>query len=379
LEAVCRQLDADIFVSTYYSSPTTTPSFFVGYDMVPEMLGFSLKDEAWREKNRAILHASAHSMISKSSAKDLECTYPSVASGSTYVTYCGVAPAFTNPDDASVRAFRVRHRLARQPYALMVGERLGYGGYKNAALAFRALAALPREQRLALICVGGSAEIEADLRKLAPDVPMRRLDLDDTELRAAYAGAHALLYPSKYEGFGMPPIESMACGTPVIVCRNSSLPEVVGDAGLYVDEDDPAAMADAIVRLYDPVLRADLVGRGLKQAAQFTFARMAKELADAFVDTCHRLRVGEIRRPSEAWTELRGFQHGCQARGISVDVPRRVHDAGDGAFASIAELTNRPELEDALRTIAAMRSSPFWKARERILRVLRLTGLERRA
>jgi glycosyltransferase involved in cell wall biosynthesis len=318
-------------------------------------------------------------MISKSSAKDLERIYPSVASGSTYVTYCGVAPEFTRPDAASVLSFRVRHRLAQQPYALMVGERLGYGGYKNAALAFRALAALPRDKQLTLICVGGSAEIEADLRNLAPNVPMRRLALDDTELRAAYAGAHALLYPSRYEGFGMPPIESMACGTPVIVCRNSSLPEVVGDAGLYVDEDDPTAMADAIMRLYDPVLRTDLVERGLKQAAQFTFARMAKELANAFVDTCHRLRVGEIRGPSEAWTELRGFQHGCQARGISVDVTRRVHDAGDGAFASIAELTNRPELEDALRTIAAMRSSPFWKARERILRVLRLAGLERRA
>ena len=86
--------------------------------------------------------ASAHSMISKSSAKDLERTYPSVASGSTHVTYCGVAPAFTRPDDASVRSFRTRHRLTQRPYALMVGERLGYGGYKNAALAFRADASL---------------------------------------------------------------------------------------------------------------------------------------------------------------------------------------------------------------------------------------------
>jgi glycosyltransferase involved in cell wall biosynthesis len=374
LEAVCRRLDADMFVSTYYSTPTTTPSFFVGYDMIPERLGFPLQDEAWREKHRAILHASAHSMISKNSAKDLENLYPSVTSGSTHVAYCGVAPAFARPSEAAVVSFRRRHALNGRPYVLMVGERLGYGGYKNAALAFRALAALPDDRRPVLICVGGSEKIEAELRKLAPRIAVRRLALDDAELCAAYAGAHALLNPSRYEGFGMPPLESMACGTPAIVCRNSSSPEVGGDAVLYVDEDDPAGMTAAIINLYDPGLRAKLVERGLQQAAQFTFAGMARDLAKAFVETHEQLRAGSIDRPSEAWAELRGFQHGCQASGIDIDATPK---AGEGT-AAVVQLTGGAELERALRTIAAMRASPFWKLRELAIRVLRLTGLRGR-
>ena len=240
LETICRQLDADLFVSTYYSTPTTTPSFFVGHDMIPEVLGFPLEDEAWQEKRKAILHASAHSMVSRNSARDLERTYKCLAAGGTYVAHNGVDPCFTRPSEDVVDAFRNRHGLTRKPYVLMVGERIGFGGYKNGSLAFRALAAMPESGDLTLVCVGGQLDIEPRLRDLAPRLDVRRLTLDDADLAAAYAGAHALLYPSKYEGFGMPPLESMACGTPVIVCRNSSLPEVLGDAAIYVDEDDPA-------------------------------------------------------------------------------------------------------------------------------------------
>ncbi len=91
LETVCRQLDADLFVSTYYSSPVTTPSYFSGYDMIPEVLGFPLTEEAWKEKRRAILHASAHGMISANSARDLEKTYPSITTGSTCTSLIAVS------------------------------------------------------------------------------------------------------------------------------------------------------------------------------------------------------------------------------------------------------------------------------------------------
>lgn len=360
LEAICRQLDADVFVSTYYSTPTTTPSFFLGYDMIPEVLAFPLHDEAWCEKQRAILHASARGMISRNSARDLEKTHPFIAPGSTYVTYCGVDPNFTRPAEDVVDSFRNQHGLNQKTYVLMVGERIGLGGYKNGSLAFRALAYLPADMPLALICIGGQENIEPQLWQLAPKLDVRRLALNDADLCAAYAGAHALLYPSKYEGFGMPPLESMACGTPAIVCRNSSLPEVVGEAALYVDENDPASIAVAIMKLYDPGLRADLVERGVRQAAQFTFANMAQKLAGALVETHDRLQVGDIPRPSAAWTELRGFQQGCQAYCIDINAPQA-------------------ELDEALQTISSMRNSPFWKAREAAVRLLRKTGLRRRA
>jgi glycosyltransferase involved in cell wall biosynthesis len=377
LESVCRRLDADLFVSTYYSLPTTTPSFFAGYDMIPEVLGFPLDDEAWNEKRRAILHASAHAMISMNSARDLESLYPSVAAGSTCVAYCGVDPIFTRPDQAEVDAFKQRHGLNGKRYVLMVGERRGFGGYKNGALVFRALAGMADGEALTLLCAGGQPDIEPELRELAPGLDVRRIAPGDLELRAAYAGAHALLYPSKYEGFGMPPLESMACGTPAIVCRNSSLPEVAGDAAIYVDADDPAEMIAAIRELHDPATRADLIARGSRQAVRFTFAGMAGQLANALVATHERLLAGTVARPGEVWSELRRLQQTCQAQPSGIGVTPAAADAG--AAAPMVGLTSDVTLAEALRTIDAMRLSPFWKARELTIRVLREIGLRSRA
>ncbi|WP_461369255.1 glycosyltransferase family 4 protein [Candidatus Darwinibacter acetoxidans] len=353
LERVCRQLGADLFISTYYSTPTTTPSFFSGYDMIPEVLGFPLVDEPWNEKRRAILHAAGHSMISRNSAEDLERLYPNLPRGRTFVTKSGVAPVFAPPDSEQVNAFRAAHRLQDQDYVLMVGERVGYGGYKNGTLAFRALADLPQDKSLILVCVGGRPDVEPELRDLAPKLEVRNLELDDEQLCAAYAGAHALLYPSKYEGFGMPPLESMACGTPPIVCNNSSLPEVVGDAALFVDESDPKDLTRAILSLHEPALRNDLIARGLKRATLFSFAKMARDMAAAFVETYGRIEAGEISVPISAWTELRSFQQSCQAAA--------------------------PQLQQALQAITAMRNSPFWRARESAVNALRKVGLRRRA
>jgi glycosyltransferase involved in cell wall biosynthesis len=387
LESICRRLDADAFVSTYYSTPTTTPSFFMGYDMIPEVLGLPLDHEEWRSKHRAILHASAHGMISRNSANDLEKTYPLVVSSCKYVMHCGVDPNFSRPTNDDITSFCNRYGLDRGAFVLMVGHRVGYEGYKNGSLAFRALALLLEENPLVLICVGGPRDIEPQLRELAPRLNVRHLTLDDADLRMAYAGAHALLYPSKYEGFGMPPLESMACGTPAIVCRNSSLPEVVGEAALYVDENDPTDMANAILRLYDRNVRTGLVSLGLRQAARFTFARMAKGMAQALIETYDRLCVGDLAYPNEAWSELRRFQQCSQTQDIMLRTIQAELDTLRTNAATRVELdrslrTNtatRVELDQALETIASIRNSPFWRARERAVGLLRKTGLRRRA
>ena len=321
LEEVCQRLGADLFVSTYYSTPTTTPSFFSGYDMIPEMLGFPMTDETWQEKRRAIIHAAGHSMISANSARDLEGLYPDLPRGQTYVAPVGVAPEFSPPSPHVVETFRAAHGLGDKPYVIMVGERFGFGGYKNGTLAFRALAQMPAECPLALICVGGQPDIEQELQEIAPQLDAHRLSLPDAELAAAYAGAHCLLYPSKYEGFGMPPLEAMACRAPAIVCRNSSLPEVVGDAAIFVDESDPADTVKALLSLFDPTIRADLIAKGLAQAAKFTFARMAKIFADALIDTHRKLERSEITLPGAGWGEFRRLQRSQQNLPRQSDAP----------------------------------------------------------
>jgi glycosyltransferase involved in cell wall biosynthesis len=304
LERICRELNADLFVSTYYTTPTETPSVFFGYDMIPETIGADLSEEQWREKRRAILHAAAHVTISENSARDLERIY-GLRQGSTHVAHCGVWRSFYPPSPQEIAALRNKYGLSDRPYVLMVGDRTGVGGYKNGELVFKAMGQFADPGRFTLVCVGGSPIIEPRFAALAPKTRMIRLRLDDDELRAAYGGAHAFCYPSRYEGFGMPVLEAMACRAPVITCRNSSIIEIAGDAALFVGEDDVDCMAQAVERLYDPTVRKAFIARGAAQASKFSFTEMSRQVADALISTHRRISSGELARPSGVWQDLR--------------------------------------------------------------------------
>jgi len=102
--------------------------------------------------------------------------------------------------------------------------------------------------------------------------------LPDEDLPALYNGADLFVYPSLYEGFGLPPLEAMACGTPVITSNTSSLPEVVGNAGIKVDPQDVDQLSDAIYHvLTDENLRLSLIEKGLERSKQFSWERTATE------------------------------------------------------------------------------------------------------
>jgi glycosyltransferase involved in cell wall biosynthesis len=102
-------------------------------------------------------------------------------------------------------------------------------------------------------------------------------------LQVLYSGASVMVYPSLYEGFGLPPLEAMACGTPVITSNTSSLPEVVGDAGMIVDPHDPADLADAMRRvLSDSTLREHMRQKGLERAQTFSWDKTAAAVMAAY-------------------------------------------------------------------------------------------------
>ena len=126
-----------------------------------------------------------------------------------------------------------------------------------------------------------TAEIERQsIQLFGPDSPAVRFTgyIADADLPALLSGALAFVFPSLYEGFGMPLLEAMACGTPVLASSTSALPEIAGDAALLIDPEDTAAIAAGMERLAsDAGLRADLRVRGLARAAQFTWERCAQE------------------------------------------------------------------------------------------------------
>ncbi len=103
------------------------------------------------------------------------------------------------------------------------------------------------------------------------------------DLAPLYSGAQAFVFPSLAEGFGLPPLEAMQCGVPVICSNRTSLPEVMGDAGLLIDPEDEDALCDAMQRVLDqPVLREELARRGLARAAQFSWQQCALDHLKAY-------------------------------------------------------------------------------------------------
>jgi glycosyltransferase involved in cell wall biosynthesis len=106
--------------------------------------------------------------------------------------------------------------------------------------------------------------------------------VSDTELGTLYRNALCLVFPSLYEGFGIPPLEAMQCGCPVLAAAASSLPEVCGDAALYFDPHDPMSLTHALRRiLADETLRRALIEAGLRRAAAFNWRASAALLSDA--------------------------------------------------------------------------------------------------
>ncbi len=178
----------------------------------------------------------------------------------------------------------VVHRYElRQPYMLHVGASTYHKNTDRILRAFERFGATADGREHALYIVGRwTGRALADLHHSYPTLigsgRLRVLGfVPDDDLPALYGGADALVYPSLIEGFGLPVLEAMRCGTPVIISTTSSLPEVGGTAALYVDSLDVEAIAAALQRLgAEPAFRADLAARGLRQAAHFTWTRTAE-------------------------------------------------------------------------------------------------------
>lgn len=197
------------------------------------------------------------------------------------VVHLAANPLFSAPmPESAVQAVLDRHGLTRG-FVLFVGT---LSPRKNLLLLLNALPALPPELRdeVRLVLAGRpgwrAEEVFAAIRDNHLADRVRHLpDLTDGELAALYRAAAVLAYPSVYEGFGLPPLEAMASGCPVVASTAAAVPEVVGDAGLLIEPSDPAAWADALAQvLSDSALRAGMVARGLERARRFSWDQTAQ-------------------------------------------------------------------------------------------------------
>lgn len=228
---------------------------------------------------RGMLRAGHIISVSEHSKRELlsEATYPAEA---IHVIHNGVAPVFRPLADQERQRLRAQLLAAREAYLLL---HVGHNApRKNVTVLYQALALVRQKGITArLLRIGGkpSADQEQLIEHLGIEDAVTHIShVDNEELPAYYAAADVFAFPSLYEGFGIPLVEAMACGTP-IVCSDSALfREVCADAALYVDARRPEALAAAIEQILGaPVLAGELRARGLARAQQFTWERTAQQ------------------------------------------------------------------------------------------------------
>lgn len=195
--------------------------------------------------------------------------------------HSGIAPSLRRPERQDIERFRYDKHLPRR-YVLFVGT---LEPRKNISGIIRAFSIVKDQSGmgdLGLVLAGprgwldGSIGEEIRQSSYANDIQVIGSVADD-DRAALYAGAAAFVYPSFFEGFGFPPLEAMACGTPVVTANNSSLPEIAGDAALIIDPYNVSDIAQALsVLLSDESLRNRMIGRGLARSAEFTWRKCAQ-------------------------------------------------------------------------------------------------------
>lgn len=270
----------DILHETYFSidgfCPVGAKRVLTVYDMIHEKYADSFDGSVGTSNPKRIAAQRADHVIciSECTRQDLVniCQIPIEK---TSVVHLGVDDVFSPISQDADSHFQFQKK-----FLLYVGKRSGYKNFIGFLRAFASSSYL--KENYSIVCFGGGL-IDASELAVVDSIGLKRDQLvhyfgSDELLASIYRRAQALVYPSLYEGFGLPPLEAMATGCPVICSNTSSLPEVVGDAGEYFDPLSQESMMGAMEYvLRSPVRRDDLIAKGNAQVVKFSWERCAHE------------------------------------------------------------------------------------------------------
>jgi len=275
--SMLKLTQTDIVHETYYSfqryAPESTKIVLTVFDMIHELFPeyYSASDPTSKMKAAAVARADHIICISRQTQSDL-INLLKVDPAKTTVIHLGFK--------LSTQQIQQCHQSNISPYLLYVGTRTGYKNFEGFLRAVASCSTLQKAYRV--ICFGGgpfsSKELEL-IKELGFDENrVCQLTGSDAILASLYKEAHAFVYPSLYEGFGIPPLEAMSVGCPVVCSNTSSIPEVVGDAGLYFNPLNTAEIKNAIESVSsNETLRSSLIAAGYKRIQNFSWEQCAAE------------------------------------------------------------------------------------------------------
>lgn len=280
---ILKFLRPDILHETYFSSVRVAPKkskvVLTVYDMIHERFpeSYSKLDTTSKEKASAVARADHVICISEQTKQDL-IEILSVDASKISVVHLGFT--LTSKDESA--AIKVD---AGRPFLLYVGSR---GGYKNFEGLLKAYAASPKLKNIFdLICFGGGDLTNKErglMQQLGISIDhVSHVSGNDALLAGYYKSASAFVYPSLYEGFGIPPLEAMSFDCPVVCSNVSSIPEVVGNAAEMFDPENPDSISAAIERIISNAqLRENLIKLGRERIKLFSWERCAQQTLDVY-------------------------------------------------------------------------------------------------